>query len=181
MVRTPDLVRNVNWPYIPPSRRIRPIRRQALATACAARGCPVAWSRARRRRHRTARPARAVPGAAEPKAAAAEAAPGDVAELRMAFSWAACPVGAAAPAEAALLVRTGAELPVRPLATTAPPPKSRAASAMPAPQRSDRRCLGALGTEPPFPGKPGPSGKPGPPGKPCSPGPFGPPGPAGKP
>src|SRR5450755_913181 len=145
MVRMPDLVRNVNWPYIPPSRRTRPMRWQALATACAARGCPVARSRARTRRHLTARAVRAAPGDAEPKAAAAEAAPGDVAELRMAFSWAACPVGAAAPAEAALLPRTGDELPVRPLATT-PPPKSRAASAAPAPQRSDRRCLGAVGT-----------------------------------
>src|ERR1035437_10583493 len=144
MVRTPDLVRKVNCPYIPPSSRIRPTRRQALATACAARGCPVARSRARRRKHLIAGPVRAAPGAAEAKAEAADAALGEVAELRMAFSWAACPVGPAAPAEVALLARAGAGLTVRSFAATTPPPKSRAAIAMPAPQRRAKRSRGAL-------------------------------------
>ena len=135
----------MNWPWIPPSTRIRrsrwPQRRRA---AWARPGYPAALSFAARLAQSAVGWA-AVPVSWDdvPKLAASAAEAGDEAELSMVFSAAACPVGPAA-AEAAL--------PATCVASEAPPPASTAASASPAAHHAARpRRRG---------GRAGPAGRP---------------------
>src|SRR3984885_12827408 len=133
MVRAPDLVSNVNWPWIPPSARIRATGwPQKRWTAWAAAECPDALSLASRfwQRALTAGFAAGLPALS---AAAAEA--GDDAELSMVFSAAACPVGPAGAGDA-----------FPESSAAARPPPSSATSARPLPHHTARlRRRGAPG------------------------------------